>query len=150
MARRDGPGERTPALQASANSSDGVFAIAITLLVLELRPPESAGAFAHDLVGEWPTYLAYVAAFVMIGSVWLHHHGRAVRTPVSRRIGGVCRALHLLQAASRAARRGPSARTPFRRHRRGELACTPADHVLERRQAQRASARSTGGESIHA
>jgi uncharacterized membrane protein len=54
--------------------SDGVFAIAITLLVLELRPPEAAGEFAHDLLNEWPTYLAYVAAFVMIGSVWLHHH----------------------------------------------------------------------------
>jgi uncharacterized membrane protein len=54
--------------------SDGVFAIAITLLVLDLRPPESAGEFRHDLVAEWPSYLAYIAAFVMIGSVWLHHH----------------------------------------------------------------------------
>jgi len=54
--------------------SDGVFAIAITLLVLELRPPAVAGEFAHDLATEWPSYLAYVAAFAMIGSVWLHHH----------------------------------------------------------------------------
>ena len=54
--------------------SDGVFAIAVTLLVLELRPPEDAGNFAQDLRDGWPTYLAYVAAFAMIGSVWLHHH----------------------------------------------------------------------------
>jgi uncharacterized membrane protein len=54
--------------------SDGVFAIAITLLVLELRPPEAAGEFMHELLSEWPSYLAYLAAFVMIGSVWLHHH----------------------------------------------------------------------------
>ena len=54
--------------------SDGVFAIAITLLVLDLRPPEEAGNFVPDLREMWPSYLAYVAAFAMIGSVWLHHH----------------------------------------------------------------------------
>jgi len=56
--------------------SDGVLAIAITLLVLELRSPGEAdsGTFAEALAKEWPTYLAYLAAFVMIGSVWVHHH----------------------------------------------------------------------------
>lgn len=54
--------------------SDGVFAIATTLLVLDLRPPEAAGEFGRELLAEWPSYLAYLAAFVMIGSVWLHHH----------------------------------------------------------------------------
>ena len=54
--------------------SDGVLAIAITLLVLELVVPEEPGVFTSDLLHEWPTYLAYLAAFVMIGSVWLHHH----------------------------------------------------------------------------
>jgi len=54
--------------------SDGVLAIAVTLLVLDLRPPEVPGHFAHDLAAEWPSYLAYVAAFAMVGSVWLHHH----------------------------------------------------------------------------
>jgi uncharacterized membrane protein len=56
--------------------TDGVLAIAITLLVLELRSPGDAdrGRFAEALAREWPTYLAYLAAFVMIGSVWLHHH----------------------------------------------------------------------------
>jgi len=54
--------------------SDGVFAIAVTLLVLDLRSPEVPGEFAHDLAAQWPSYLAYVAAFAMVGSVWLHHH----------------------------------------------------------------------------
>jgi len=56
--------------------SDGVFAIAITLLILEIKVPPSA---AHDglLVGLknlWPSYLAYVASFATIGVMWLNHH----------------------------------------------------------------------------
>jgi uncharacterized membrane protein len=55
--------------------SDGVFAIAITLLVLDIALP--AGASRHLLrsVGElWPTYLAYVASFSTIGATWLGHN----------------------------------------------------------------------------
>jgi len=56
--------------------SDGVFAIAITLLVLDLAVPESA---FHDLwhgIGhEWPGYLAYATSFLTIGAIWLGHHG---------------------------------------------------------------------------
>jgi len=56
--------------------SDGVFAIAITLLVLDLAVPE--GAF-HDLwrgiVHQWPSYLAYATSFATIGGLWLAHHG---------------------------------------------------------------------------
>jgi len=79
--------------------SDGVFAIAITLLVLDLRAPQARGRFGHDLLAEWPTYLSYVAAFVMIGSVWLHHHLVFARV---RRVdlGTVLRNLVLLLAAS--------------------------------------------------
>jgi uncharacterized membrane protein len=56
--------------------SDGVFAIAITLLILEIRVPESAG---HDglrtsLVHLWPSYLAFLASFMTIGVMWLNHH----------------------------------------------------------------------------
>ena len=60
--------------------SDGVLAIAITLLVLEIKiePAE----FAHlwrALADEWPAYLAYVTSFLTIGAVWLAHHGLFVR-----------------------------------------------------------------------
>jgi uncharacterized membrane protein len=56
--------------------SDGVFAIAITLLVLEIHVP--AGDFAdlwHGILHQWPSYLAYVTSFAAIGGVWLAHHG---------------------------------------------------------------------------
>jgi uncharacterized membrane protein len=55
--------------------SDGVFAIAITLLVLEIRVPESS---FHDLwagiAHQWPAYLAYATSFLTIGGIWLGHH----------------------------------------------------------------------------
>jgi uncharacterized membrane protein len=54
--------------------SDGVFAIAITLLVLELGVPDTA---ARDLLPailhQWPAYLAYVTSFLTIGVFWLQH-----------------------------------------------------------------------------
>jgi uncharacterized membrane protein len=60
--------------------SDGVLAIAITLLVLEIKLPE--GAYDHlwtSLVHEWPSYLAYVTSFLTIGGIWMAHHGLFVR-----------------------------------------------------------------------
>jgi uncharacterized membrane protein len=55
--------------------SDGVFAIAITLLVLEISIPESK---FHDLwkaiADQWPSYLAYTTSFLTIGGLWLAHH----------------------------------------------------------------------------
>ena len=56
--------------------SDGVFAIAITLLILEISVPESAfedlwSGIAH----QWPSYLAYVTSFLTIGGIWAAHHG---------------------------------------------------------------------------
>ena len=54
--------------------SDGVFAIAITLLVLDIGVPADAGdALAHELAAQWPTYLAYVVSFATIGATWLSH-----------------------------------------------------------------------------
>lgn len=54
--------------------SDGVFAIAITLLVLELGVEEGAGAhLLHSLLREWPAYLAYFTSFLTIGVIWLQH-----------------------------------------------------------------------------
>jgi uncharacterized membrane protein len=55
--------------------SDGVFAIAITLLVLEIKiNPSEYGHLEHALVHEWPGYLAYVTSFLTIGGVWIAHH----------------------------------------------------------------------------
>ena len=55
--------------------SDGVFAIALTLLVLELAVPEiDKGSFVAQLKHEWPAYLAYIAAFLNIASIWINHH----------------------------------------------------------------------------
>jgi uncharacterized membrane protein len=59
--------------------SDGVFAIAITLLVLEIRLPpaaevEHAGGLASALLALWPSYAAYVVSFVTIGIMWANHH----------------------------------------------------------------------------
>jgi len=54
--------------------SDGVFAIAITLLVLDLAVPNlSEYAVVDGLVKQWPAYLAYVVSFAAIGSAWISH-----------------------------------------------------------------------------
>ncbi len=54
--------------------SDGVFAIAITLLVLDLVVPEvQEGDVGRALVDQWPIYLAYFVSFASIGAAWIHH-----------------------------------------------------------------------------
>jgi uncharacterized membrane protein len=54
---------------------DGVFAIIITLLVLEIhRPNAEPGSLAHELLKEWPSYAAYGVAFIYVGVIWLNHH----------------------------------------------------------------------------
>jgi uncharacterized membrane protein len=63
--------------------SDGVLAIAITILVLELRlPAHGDNHLARAIIHEWPSYLAYGASFVTIGVVWLQHArtSRSLRT----------------------------------------------------------------------
>jgi TMEM175 potassium channel family protein len=54
--------------------SDGVIAIAITLLVLEIRPPRDTAHLLHGLAALWPSYLAYALTFMLIGQVWANHH----------------------------------------------------------------------------
>jgi uncharacterized membrane protein len=55
--------------------SDGVFAIAITLLVLELKVPKAApGGLLASLFQQWPTCLAYLTSFVTILVMWVNHH----------------------------------------------------------------------------
>ena len=62
--------------------SDGVFAIAITLLILEIHVPtdntDTGGLtdarLRHELLALWPSYLAYTMSFLLIGMVWINHH----------------------------------------------------------------------------
>ena len=60
--------------------SDGVFAIAITLLVIEIKiNPSEFSHLEHALVHEWPGYLAYVTSFLTIGGVWIAHRNLFTR-----------------------------------------------------------------------
>lgn len=55
--------------------SDGVFAIAITLLILEIKIPKpSDGALANQLLRQWPSYFAFLISFAFIGVMWINHH----------------------------------------------------------------------------
>ncbi len=56
--------------------SDGVFAIAITLLVLEISVPESGFEdLWNGIADQWPSYLGYATSFLTIGGLWFAHHG---------------------------------------------------------------------------
>jgi uncharacterized membrane protein len=74
--------------------SDGVLAIVITLLALELRPPEveEGESLAGALWEQWPSYLAYLLAFAQIGVIWLNHHRLFDQV---RRVDGVLLLLNL-------------------------------------------------------
>lgn len=58
--------------------SDGVFAVAITLLALDLQVPHVRGGSAADLARalarEWPSYLAFVTSFFTVLVIWVSHH----------------------------------------------------------------------------
>ena len=62
---------RTTRLEAF---SDGVFAIAATLLVLELRVPAESTDLGGALLRLWPAYAAYLVSFLTIGIIWVNHH----------------------------------------------------------------------------
>ena len=53
--------------------SDGVFAIAATLLILEIKLPDR-GTLTHQLLHLWPSYGAYAISFITIGIMWINHH----------------------------------------------------------------------------
>jgi uncharacterized membrane protein len=57
--------------------SDGVFAVAITLLALNLMvagPGHGNGTLAHQLARQWPGYVGYLISFFTIGIIWVNHH----------------------------------------------------------------------------
>jgi uncharacterized membrane protein len=79
------PSSTTERLEAF---SDGVLAIAITLLVLELSVPSAdAGDLGEALVDQWPSYAAFFLSFVVIGIMWVSHHSMFERIArVDRRL----------------------------------------------------------------
>jgi len=66
---------------------DGVFAIAITLLVLDLPRPASSARLTHDLRANWPASVADAVSFAVLGVLWMEHCGMvgAVRA-IDRRV----------------------------------------------------------------
>jgi uncharacterized membrane protein len=70
-------GERRETARLEA-FSDGVFAIAVTLLVLDIKVPQVEGLAAGDLgralLDQWPVYFAYVFSFLTILVMWVSHH----------------------------------------------------------------------------
>lgn len=55
--------------------SDGVYAIAITLLILDLKVPMApAGQLGSALLRQWPAYFAFLVSFAFIGIMWVNHH----------------------------------------------------------------------------
>jgi uncharacterized membrane protein len=73
LARAGVDGNETSRIEAF---SDGVFAIAITLLIIEIHIPgrEHAETLGHELLRLWPSYLAYLTSFLTIGVMWVNHH----------------------------------------------------------------------------
>jgi uncharacterized membrane protein len=61
--------------------SDGVIAVAITLLVLNIDVPghDSARSLGHELLAQWPQYAAYAVSFLTIGIIWINHHAMISR-----------------------------------------------------------------------
>jgi uncharacterized membrane protein len=80
----DGPGTQAATTEPASRElpgstrveafSDGVLAIAVTLLVLDLHSGFDHGRFAHGLAAQWPAYIAYIAAFLNISAIWINHH----------------------------------------------------------------------------
>jgi uncharacterized membrane protein len=63
--------------------SDGVLAIVITLLVLDLHsPPGQPGHLLSGLLQQWSTYLAYAASYLYVAVVWLNHKSAFARIRV--------------------------------------------------------------------
>src|ERR1700728_1687595 len=70
----DGETSTTVSKQRLETFSDGVFAIAITLLVLTIAQPSKYRILAQQLGHRWPSLAAYVVSFIVIGIMWLNHH----------------------------------------------------------------------------
>ena len=58
--------------------SDGIFAVAMTLLVLDIKPPEvtKVAALSRELLALWPRCLSYAVSFLMLGIYWVGQHNQ--------------------------------------------------------------------------
>jgi TMEM175 potassium channel family protein len=77
MVRRVNPPDGEPSEREMGRLeafSDGVFAIAITLLILEIAIPLDSPHLGHDLLDRWPSFLAYAISFMVILIMWVNHH----------------------------------------------------------------------------
>jgi uncharacterized membrane protein len=54
--------------------SDGIFSIAATLLVLDLKPPAACLPFWEGIFRQWPGYASFLLSFLFIGIMWINHH----------------------------------------------------------------------------
>src|SRR4051794_23254092 len=76
--RRDGPAvcDRFSVMPTSRLEafSDGVLAIAITLLIIDVRVPDTDGSLVTALGRLWPSYLSFIVSFTIIGIIWVNHH----------------------------------------------------------------------------
>jgi uncharacterized membrane protein len=71
--------------------SDGVFAVAITILIFNVEQPRVApGGLLHALLAEWPAYAAYAGSFFTVGVMWMNHHA------IFERLGVINRTLLLI------------------------------------------------------
>ena len=73
--RTEAPAERRRDTSRVEAFSDGVYAVAITLLVLNLVVPAHApGGLARALRDLWPAYVGYLGSFLFVGVSWVNHH----------------------------------------------------------------------------
>lgn len=73
--------------------SDGVFAIVVTLLVLELEVPGADANLSRELAQSWPAFLGYIVSFAFIGAAWIAHSGL---TRLIKAADGILMRLNLL------------------------------------------------------
>jgi uncharacterized membrane protein len=75
QSRHDPPAETGKETARLETFADGVFAIAITLLVLEIRvPPANTPNLGSALLDQWTEFAAYIISFLTIGVIWVSHH----------------------------------------------------------------------------
>ena len=78
--------------------SDGIFAIVITIMVLELRPP--AAPHWRALVSVWPDLLSYLISFAFVATYWVNHRHVIARLDVGEDLVGAGVVLHVSGLAS--------------------------------------------------